>query len=193
MKMKKRKYSYFRYMFRRENYLEQLTDNERARFWRTSFHVMGLFYLVIILSISFISVSLINGLKESADSPLTLYSDRNITDKIHFLDDYSIKEKEFLLNIVDSLDVSYKLVIDNVYFTNNLTKISQLCGDDAGGCNTIFSRNESKTYVYTHDTLKYYFSIRRTLCHEILHNIIRSNENNHNIIYDLANKGVCYK
>lgn len=95
-------------------------------------------------------------------------------------------EKKNVNNILSEVDKIYFVYTKKIKFTNNIT---QYCDD----CNGRNYGDGNLVIVSYRDNLD---GVKRTLCHELIHSfVIKDNDNStgHNLVYDLAEKGVCYK
>lgn len=109
-----------------------------------------------------------------------------------YTNDLSDSERLAIERLIDSLKEDYALTLDELYFTKNQTFIDELCETSCYGINKKSVENgeiKSKIYVYFDGN---YPRVRRTLCHEISHNFLKSEEYYHKFAYDLASEGVCY-
>jgi len=95
------------------------------------------------------------------------------------------EEQEIAKDLIGGLDGRYLKLQRSIRFTRNLSQYRNMTKPLLG-----FNRKKGEIYIkYTTRGNE----MERTLCHELLHTYIFSNNETHEVVKDLAGKGVCYK
>lgn len=158
--------------------------------------------IIIFLSISIVLLSINNknSLLFSPDNSTEINGQNLIFDGLTDL------QIEYSINYVKDLDKKYLFLNKNIVFTNDTRKyydficstkkcfnmLDHYCGDGRG-CRG-FSDSKGTIYI----NWKYPEEVRETICHELSHLFIPIGSNDikdsrHQIIFDIAEKGVCYE
>ncbi len=117
-------------------------------------------------------------------------------------DELTGREKNYSTKLFNSLNPLYKNKLDRVIFTNNISKYGSRyaagCMRMYGGPNSCGGANNLAGEIITKFDGVPFSYVKETFCHEILHGWIPIVSNNismdsaHQIIRDMARKGVCY-
>lgn len=160
---------------------------ERVQILKRTTYTAFAGFLIILIAVAILFVSTIylnsrtNSYLEEVIKPSNFQE--NITINLTTL---SPDEKKIAMGLIRDLNPLYmenqKLILfdkDIMPYYNN-TKYKSLYGFHKGGKNYIRYSNSEKR-------------VRKTLCHELLHFHLFSNNLSHEVIGDLAEKGVCYE
>lgn len=164
---------------------------DKVRFYQNRYYFVSFFFFVLIFysfSLAFSNVDF-NG-ELQGGSNLILFKEI-----IKFDNDISIDEKGEILSLFKEIDPKYLINVNEIYITKNQTYISNYCVlKNARGCfQNELRRGKVENTIKLLYTPFYPSLFKEALCHEIVHSIVRSNENFHEIVYDMGRKGVCYK
>lgn len=159
----------------------------------------SIFFIIIIVG-SFITGLIVGDVGTVYISPENL--DNNI--QLIFGEKMSEQEISDAKTLVNMIDKEYFPFIKNIHFGTNLTEL----GLDSEVCKKAFNTSCAGMYEDGEITIawKSISMSKINLCHEILHGPIKSKSNNaqkiegkwvfedksHEIIKDMARKGVCY-
>ena len=151
-------------------------------------NVIILIVLSILLGVSFVVFIIYLDNKDSQ----TYYKAENYNPQIYFSEKITTTKQAELKDLINSLKPDYALTLDEVTFTSNRTFMDNLCGIKCLGQNrryTISNVWHSQIYVYVDNDRE---RVKKTLCHEIIHNFLKSGKDYEKFVYDLASQGVCY-
>lgn len=102
-------------------------------------------------------------------------------------DGLSFSEIDRVKEIINDLAPLYLKGHKSITITNDIKKyqvMERIDNKSIGGFN-----KGRDIYIQNSDNMEW---MKNVICHEILHSFIRSGELAHEVVYDLADKGVCY-
>ena len=99
------------------------------------------------------------------------------------LSELNEEEQKIAKALIDSTTDLYFNAQKSIMFTKNISKYR-----GEGRYPRGFNRGGKIYMKYTGDIAQ----MKKTLCHEFLHTFLYSDEYTHNVVRDLASKGVCY-
>lgn len=135
----------------------------------TLFGKIFLFFIISLISIIIIFI-ILNSITITITIPKNIVFEKN----------FSFEEKLNVMKIISDIKSEYLFNSTTIIFTKEIIERDTF---------TFGLNNGTGILVWYDGDLK---RVKRTICHELLHNIIKG-EGNHFFIYDLANLNVCYK
>jgi hypothetical protein len=119
----------------------------------------------------------------------TYYNEEDLIDRIYFDDGFAFKEKQVIYGIVNELKPEYRNTIKELFVERNISETYQKL---SGSYKTLNGYNRlNKIHIQYTDN---HPRLKRTICHEVLHNIVSSNIFDYeSYVYDIADYGVCYR
>lgn len=167
--------------------LKDMNVFEREKYWKKHFYLMffvGIFSVVFITSLFFVTT---HKYIKVFDSEPDIF-DSNVFSRVSFLGNFSYEEKERVYKVVGDLDPDYSALINRITFVKERSVMDEKCKSRsiARGCNVLW---DGEIYVYYSEGIR---ALRITVCHEILHSVLRLGDVTHDIVYDLGINQVCY-
>jgi len=167
------------------------------KYWKKRYYINFILnwigILFVITALGFLTYENIPVINDLIDGNLTIsithenVKQFNISSQVHFIGDFTKREKRQVYTILHELDPIYTKFVSNITFHEKEETFVKHCSKpDCQGVTNIFTREINMRYYNNERWL------HETICHEILHLSFKGGEAFHPAVYDAGRKEVCY-
>ena len=191
--MKKSKLlKYLKYALYTKKKYDKLSINDKVKYLNVQLWIICIIFSIVIVALVAIGVNILR----NNNSPSLITTNVELRDKVFFMNNYSDFDKQSINELISGLKPEYQIALNKIYFTNNFSILYKYCPRAKGKTMGCSIPSNGEIFIYVDDAIYQIEEddkIKTFVCHEILHSVIRTSENNHRIIYDLGEMHVCYK
>ena len=160
------------------------TKDQKIKCLKTHFYLITICFFIVFAGfvyMSYLYYDIMSPILFEEDAPLSFTLEN--PPKIIF-DNVDNKTKEKIENILSAIKPECFYQTKKIIFTSNLSYLKEKCS--IPNCIGVNLQNGKEIIIYTKG--KY---LENTITHELLHTLMIRGP--HKLIYDLADKGICYK